>query len=94
MAINEERDSLDDLGIDGSLMLKLILKEYCVKVLAEFIWLKLGISKNFLSNWATFRFSRTLLLDVSYNSLTTKNVQYRRPNNFTDMLTCVTHCLK
>ena len=44
-----ERDYLEDLGIDGTIILKCILKKYDVRSWTGLVWLKIGISGGLLS---------------------------------------------
>jgi hypothetical protein len=44
----EGRVELGDLDVDGSMLLKLILKEWCVGVWSEFILLRIGSSGRML----------------------------------------------
>jgi len=36
----KKRDNLQDLGVDGSMILKLVMNTYCSRVWIRFIWLR------------------------------------------------------
>jgi hypothetical protein len=42
------RDHLEDLDVDGNIILKLILNKYGARVWTGFIWLRIGTSDQFL----------------------------------------------
>jgi len=51
----KERDNLEDLHIDGRIILKLILNECNVRMWTEFSWLRIGQSGGlFWTLWWTF----------------------------------------
>jgi hypothetical protein len=44
----QERDGLENIGVDGTIILKWILKMYNGRVWIEFIWLMIGSGGGFL----------------------------------------------
>jgi hypothetical protein len=43
----KERDGLEDLGIDGTIILKCILKKWNWKAWTGFVWLRIGTGGGF-----------------------------------------------
>jgi hypothetical protein len=44
----EERHDLEDIGVDGRIILKFALKKYDVTLLTGFLWLRTGINGGLL----------------------------------------------
>jgi hypothetical protein len=57
----EERDYFEDLGVDGRIILKRILKNWNVEECTEFIWLRLGKRGDFFEHGNETSFSKNAL---------------------------------
>jgi hypothetical protein len=47
----EGKDNLEDLDVDGRIILKCILGIYCGKLWTGFIWFRIGTSGGFHKRW-------------------------------------------
>jgi hypothetical protein len=55
----KERDYFEDLGVDGRVILKRILKAWNIEEWIGFIWLRVGTRSDFFEHGNEFIFSRT-----------------------------------
>jgi hypothetical protein len=68
------RDHLDDLGIDGSVILKLVLGKEGEKLWAGFIWVRIGTNDRnpFITTFTRAREFHNQLSDMTKNSHVSK----------------------